>query len=73
MSAGGRLSTAESAAAIGLQPIAIRVDHEGGVVVFAVIGAKAWFAIALAASGQCGLVKGINGLSRRRVEAKMQP
>ena len=59
-------------AAISLQPIAVGIDHKGGVVIRAVIRAQTRLAVVASAGAQRRRVKGIDARARRRIQAKMQ-
>src|SRR5215469_9870013 len=69
-----RLDAAKAplAAAVGLDAIPIRVDREGSVVVRAIVRPQPGCAIVDTSGAECGGMKGIDCLKRRRSEAKMR-
>src|SRR2546428_170178 len=64
--------TPSGLAGIGLDPIAVGIDHEGGVVGIAVVRADPRLAVILAAGFERARVEGVDGLAARRVEANVQ-
>lgn len=54
-----------------LDVVAVQVAHEGSIVVAVVLRPKARRTVIGAASGKCGLIKGIDLLARSRPESKM--
>src|SRR5688572_14905701 len=56
----------------GLQLVAVRIDHEGGVVAGTIVGTQAWWAGVSAAGAECRGVEGVDGSRARRIEGEMK-
>ena len=57
---------------MGLDPVVVRIDDEGGVVAWRVIGAQSWRSVIHAAEAERGGTEGVDAVARRGGEADVQ-
>src|SRR5262245_3798931 len=60
-------------AAVGLEPVTVRIDDEGRVVIAPVVGAHAGLAVVASPGVEGGRMKGAHTLAARGIEAEVKP